>query len=367
MARREGAGRAGDGQRSHRLVALIALRALAACSVVNLVGVVAVGALFALGVLGRVDHVLLLLVMGVTCVLVGALMVRTVIRDGIAPMAEIGEAMRRVATGDFSVTLHCKSRVREIEEMTHSFELMVRELAGIETLRTDFVANVSHEFKTPLAAIEGYATLLQSPGLPPERRDDYVAHILHNTRRLSGLTGNILLLSRLDSTGIPPVFEPFSLDEQLREVILSFEHVWSRKPVELDVDLDEVTCRGNAELWSIAWRNLVGNALKFAPEGGEVRVTMRRLEGWARVEVQDNGPGMGPEVQAHIFEKFYQGDASRAAQGSGLGLALVERVVALHGARITVASEPGRGATFTVLLPLDAAAPQKREAGERLP
>lgn len=359
--------RAGGGRRSRRFTVLVVTRVMAVCSIVALASFVAVGSLFGLGVLDGDDHAPMFLVVGTVFVLVGVLVARTVIREGIEPMAEIGEAMGRVATGDFSVSLHRTSHAREIEEMIRSFELMVRELASIETLRTDFVANVSHEFKTPLAAIEGYATLLQSPGLSPEKRADYAAHILHNTRRLSELTSNILLLSRLDNKGIPPAFETFSLDEQLRETILSLEPVWSQRSVELDVDLDEVDCRGNAELWSIAWRNLVGNAVKFAPEGGEVRVTLRRAGAWARVEVQDNGPGMSPEVQAHIFEKFYQGDTSRAAQGNGLGLALVERVVALHDARISVASEPGRGAAFVVLLPLDTKTPRKLEAGERLP
>lgn len=335
-----------------RLTAIIVVRVAVVFSVVALCCVGTVELLFSAGVLDSSSRPPMFLVVCAFGVAVGVLVAHTLVRNAVEPMVEIGEAMQKVSSGDFSVELSRTSNVREINEMARSFTSMVRELASIETLRSDFVANVSHEFKTPLAAIEGYATLLQTPGLTPQKHDAYVAHILHSTQRLSELTGNVLLLSRIESQGIVPQFQRYSLDEQLREAVLAFESVWTRRAIEFDVDLDEVDCYGSAELMAFVWHNLVGNAVKFVPDGGHVRVSLRRMGGAARVEVADDGPGMTPEVQGRVFEKFYQGDVSHATQGSGLGLALVERVVHLHGGSVQVDSVPGEGATFTVTVPL---------------
>ena len=236
--------------------------------------------------------------------------------------------------------------------MAHHFNIMTRELAGTELLRMDFVENVSHEFKTPLSAIEGYATLLQKRGLDEEKRAEYTDRILRNTRRLSTLTSDILLLSRLEhqETGIHR--EWFCLDEQLRECILSLEEQWTQKRLEMEVDLDGADYCGSRDLLSHVWVNIIGNAVKFAPEDGVVRVLLRREAEALRVQVADNGAGMSAEVQRRMFEKFYQGDASRSSQGNGLGLSLAKRIVDLHGGRIDVSSAEGLGTAFTVTLPV---------------
>ena len=228
---------------------------------------------------------------------------------------------------------------------------MTRELARTEILRNDFVENVSHEFKTPLAAIEGYVTLLQKKDLTEEKRQEYTEKILNNTQRLSRLSGNILLLSRLENRESEIQTEDFELDEQIRQVLLYMENEWSAKNIELDLDLEECTYRGNRDLIANVWRNLLDNAIKFSPDGGAVRVQLHQREDRVLITVEDEGPGISEEDRSRIFEKFYQADRSRSGSGNGLGLALVRRIVTLHGGDVTVESEPGRGALFTVDLP----------------
>lgn len=309
--------------------------------------------LFRLGILSGPNRGIVIFVVATVSVLVGTVLSKYAGRHPLSAISAMSEATKEVAKGNFDVVLDEDSPIEELRDMAHNFNRMTKELAGTELLRSDFVENVSHEFKTPLSAIEGYATLLQKPGLGGEKRTEYTGKILYNTRRLSTLTSNILLLSRLENQELDIPKETFCLDEQLREVILSQEEGWARKNLELEIDLESADCRGNRDLLAHVWQNLLGNAVKFAPERGLVRVLLRREENRLRVSVADTGPGMSGEVQRRVFEKFYQGDPSRASQGNGLGLALAKRVVDLHGGEIAVSSKEGKGTTFTVYLPLD--------------
>lgn len=269
----------------------------------------------------------------------------------IAPVTEIGEAAKRVARGDFDVELHRSSSVREVRDMADNFTAMTRELAQTELLRSDFVSNVSHEFKTPLAAIEGYATLLESPTLSDERRAQCVAKIASNARRLSSLTDNVLRLSKLEREAALGDTQAFSLDEQIRACVLLLEDAWSERGIAVDVELEDVRLRGDEDLLAHVWTNLLGNAAKFAPDGGRVSVRLRRDGAFAEVTVADNGPGMDEQTQRRAFEKFYQGDASHASEGNGLGLPLAKRIVDLHNGTLTATSAPGKGVTFTARVP----------------
>lgn len=218
-------------------------------------------------------------------------------------------------------------------------------------LRNDFVENVSHEFKTPLTAIEGYTTLLQKPDLSEEKRLEYTRRILVNTQRLNALTGNILLLSRLENQQMQVRRERYCLDEQLRECILLLEDDWSSKEIELDIDLTDCEITANRDLLAQVWQNVIGNAVKFTPRGGKISVALRQSDTGAEVAVADNGCGMTGEQQRHMFEKFYQGDRSRSTQGNGLGLALAKRIVDLHGGTIQVQSAPDQGTKMTISIP----------------
>lgn len=291
-----------------------------------------------------------LVVPAVVSVIAGFLISYLVCRRPLRSIAQISSATQSVAKGNFDVRLEEHSPITELRDMAVNFNIMTKELAGTEMLRKDFIENVSHEFKTPLAAIEGYATLLQKKDLSPEKRQEYTAFILSNTRRLNTLTGNILLLSRLENQEVEIKKEVFSLDEQIREVILLLERDWTAKDLELDIDLEDVTFTGNRDLLAHVWQNIISNAIKFSPAGGTVHVCLQANFDSAIVTIADQGCGMSEEVQSRIFEKFYQGDASRSTQGNGLGLPLAKRIIDLHGGSIQVESKKDAGTIFTICL-----------------
>lgn len=268
------------------------------------------------------------------------------------PVRQIAAATERIMQGDFSARIDAHSSLERADgfnEIIDCFNKMAEELAGIETLRTDFIANVSHELKTPLAVIQNYGTLLQQPGLEEEKRLEYAHAITDTCRRLADLITNILKLNKLENQKIFPQREEFDLSEQLCGCLLQFENLWEKKNIEIETELEEgVRIRADAELLGLVWNNLLSNAFKFTPEGGCVSLRLTADSESATVTVKDSGCGMSAEVGAHIFEKFYQGDPSHAAQGNGLGLALVKRVVDIFHGQIQVESAPGQGSVFTV-------------------
>ncbi len=285
-------------------------------------------------------------------IVIGTLLAHVLMLAPIRPLRHLRHAMNQVAKGNFTVHLsEERLKSREIQDMVRSFNVMVQELASNELLRSDFIENVSHEFKTPLAAIEGYATLLQRPNLSESLRLEYTQRILFNTGRLSSLTGNILWLNRLENQEISVSRAPFDLDEQLRDTVLMFERDWTGKNIDLDIDLDAVVFNGNQELLGQVWQNLFGNAIKFVDKNGRIRLLLRDHPNQVQVQVADNGLGIDFQAQARIYEKFYQADTSRQTSGNGLGLTLAKRIADLHEGEITVSSIPGKGTTFTVILP----------------
>lgn len=268
------------------------------------------------------------------------------------PARRIIEAAQRIMRGDFSVQIpqrHSPGEDDVFAQIEQCFNRMARELQGVETLRTDFIANVSHEMKTPLAVLQNYATLLQTPDLPEEKRLEYARGITDGSRRMADMMTNILKLNRLENQKIYPKPTRFDLGEQLCECLLQYENVWERAEIEIETDLAEnVTVLADSELLSLVWNNLFSNAFKFTPAGGTVSVSLTADDTFATVQVRDTGCGMGADVGEHIFEKFYQGDTSHASQGNGLGLALVKRVVDILHGQISVESTVGVGSVFTV-------------------
>ncbi len=269
----------------------------------------------------------------------------------IRPMQRISEAFNRLAEGDFSVRGPTDERLTEIREMAERFNAMAYDLSQIETLRNDFVANVSHEFKTPIAAIEGYATLIQNEQISLEKRQSYVEKIISNSHRLSNLTSNVLTLSKLENQEIVPELEKYRLDEQIRKNILLLENKWAEKNIDFNLILPDTVFFGNENLLDEVWFNILDNAVKHSPEGGTIKASVTSSDAAVTVSVTDYGEGMDEDVQQHIFEKFYQGDDSHAGEGNGLGLALAKSIVDLCGGNINVNSAPGKGAEFTVTLP----------------
>lgn len=270
------------------------------------------------------------------------------------PLKRILSATKSVMEGDFSVRikpLHDPRRFNEFDIIIVSINKMVEELGSIETLRTDFIANVSHELKTPLAVIQNYATMLSAPGIDGGERDGYCKAIVETTKRFSDMITNILKLNKLENQKIFPKLQKYELNEQICECMLNFEEQWEKKSLEIETELDEViTIYGDYELLSLVWNNLLSNAVKFSREGGKIAVRLFDENEFAVVMISDTGCGISPETGKHIFEKFYQGDSSHATGGNGLGLALTKRVLDIVGGEISVESKVGEGSTFTVKL-----------------
>ncbi len=271
------------------------------------------------------------------------------------PTREIQTVLKQLMKGDFSARIsvpYVIDRENRFREIAGSINLLAEELSGVETLRADFIANVSHEMKTPLAVMQNYGTLLQSAELSDEKRIEYAKVITDSTRRLSALMTNILKLNRLENQQIYPQSREYDLGEQLCECLLQFERVWEPAEIDIETHIEEsVIIRADEELLALVWNNLLSNAFKFTDRGGRVSVTLEADETYATVKVSDTGYGMTAEVGAHIFEKFYQGDTSHATSGNGLGLALVKRVVDIMHGEIDVESRLGEGSTFTVKIP----------------
>ena len=268
------------------------------------------------------------------------------------PVRRITEATQKIVNGDLTARIEPFRSIDSgsgFDVIIEHFNRMAEELSGLETLRTDFIANVSHELKTPLSVIQNYGTLLQSPALTSEQRIEYSKAITASSRRLADLITNILKLNRLENQQIFPAAKKFDLGEQLAECLLDFENVWEEKNIDIDTDIEEnIIIYSDRELLSLVWNNLFSNAFKFTDNGGKVFVSLKKENDKAVIKISDTGCGISPETGKHIFEKFYQGDTSHAVQGNGLGLALVKRVIDIVKAEISVQSEVGKGTEFTV-------------------
>lgn len=267
------------------------------------------------------------------------------------PTKIITEATEKIMSGDFSIRIPPmqSSGMEGFNQIAMAINQMAEELSSVETLRTDFIANVSHEIKTPLAVMQNYGTLLQAPNLTEKKRIEYAKGITDGTHRMTDMMTNILKLNRLENQQIYPEISEFDLGEQICECLLQYENIWEKSNIEIETDIaDNIKVKADSELLSHVWNNLFSNAFKFTPSGGTVTVSLTSTEHHAIVKVSDTGCGMTPEVGAHIFEKFYQGDTSHSVQGNGLGLALVKRVIDIMQGEIGVESAVGKGSTFTV-------------------
>lgn len=297
-----------------------------------------------------------LVVAYVICILLGVsvvVMIRLVILE---PMRRMVGAMKRLASGDFSVRMTCEgfARPSELREFTAAFNTAAAELSNTEILRKDFVNNFSHEFKTPITSLGGFADLLLEGDVSPEEQREYLGIISSEAHRLASLATNVLALSKLEAQAILTDKKAFDLTEQLRQTALMMQQKWRQKQPDIRLEAAELTCTGSEELLAQVWTNLLDNAIKFSPAGGRITLSLQKAEKELVCTVRDQGPGMDDATQARIFDQFYQGDTSHATQGNGLGLAMVKKIVALHKGTVTVQSSPGAGACFTVRLPQDA-------------
>ena len=270
------------------------------------------------------------------------------------PVKKILKATERITQGDFTARIQTDRipfSLYEYDSIIDNLNKMAQELSSIETLRTDFVASVSHELKTPLAVLQNYGTLLQSPDLTEAKRIEYAKAIVRTTSKFSDLISNILQLNKLENQKISPRVSEFCISEQICECMLDFESSWESKNIEIETDIQsDVFIKSDEEKLALVWNNLISNAVKFTDNGGKITVSLKDNGNNVTVSVSDSGIGMNAETGKHIFEKFYQGDTSRSTKGNGLGLALVKRVVDILNGDISVESTLGKGSTFTVTL-----------------
>lgn len=286
------------------------------------------------------------------------------------PIHKLAEATRKVANGDFSIyvpTLHTRDKLDYLDVMILDFNKMVEELGSIETLKTDFVSNVSHEMKTPIAVIKNSAQLLQMRMVSEKQRIEYAKTIENAAGRLSDLITNILKLNKLENQKISPKTETYDVCRQICDCVIQFENKWEEKELELEMDLEDTAMiQADKQLMELVWNNLLSNAIKFTGLGGTIKIQQRSDEDYIRVSVSDTGCGMSQEIKKHIFDKFYQGDTSHSIEGNGLGLALVHRVIQLLDGEIQVVSELGKGSTFTVILPISKEFDQQMEGNDEV-
>ncbi|MDR3148043.1 MAG: HAMP domain-containing histidine kinase, partial [Treponema sp.] len=279
---------------------------------------------------------------GIASIIIGTLGYVIAVPFVLRPINKLVSATGDIAAGNFDTHIEYNGPP-EFTKLVDSFNIMARELRNIEILRNDFVRDVSHEFKTPLQSIRGFAKLLKKDNLDSERRQEYLDIIIHESERLGQLTGNILLLSKIGGQEILTDCGDFLLDEQLRRTVLLFESAFEKKHLHVSMDFEDVACTGSEELLSQVWINIIGNAVKFNKDGGDIHISVHREHDAAVVSVADTGCGIRAEALHHIFDKFYQADASRNVEGNGLGLTIVKRIVELHQGRIEVASVPKHG------------------------
>lgn len=271
------------------------------------------------------------------------------------PMHTLAEATRAVAGGDFSIYLkprHTTEKLDYIDVMYLDFNKMVEELGSIETMKTDFFSNVSHEMKAPLSVILSSLELIESGRLSPDEYDKQLQSAIAATQRMSDMIGNLLKLNKLEKQTIVPTMENYDLCDELCQCALTFEHIWEQKELDFEADMeDSCYISADPDLMCMVWNNLLSNAVKFTAPGGQIVLTQKTEKDRVIISIKDTGCGMSEETQKHIFDKFYQGDTSHATEGNGLGLALAQRIIQLMNGTITVESSPGQGSTFIVSLP----------------
>ena len=315
-----------------------------------------------LNMLARINHSAAFLqsVMFMASVVLGTVIAYFASKKFLKPINNLIKATKIIAKGNFNVRLKETSNPAVIRELVESFNKMAEELGGIEIFRNDFINNFSHEFKTPIVSIKGFAKQLKQDNLTTGQQREYIDIIIKECERLSDMSSKVLLLTKLENQQIITDKKDYYLDEQIRNCILLLEKQWNKKNIIFNVELVPAVFHGNEEMLSHVWLNLLDNAIKYSPEYGEISVSCREskktapgggFENFTEVKITDKGIGMDEKTLKHIFEKFYQGDAAHSDNGNGLGLPLVKRIIELCGGRISVQSEKNKGTSFYIYLP----------------
>lgn len=293
---------------------------------------------------------LALILLGESLVVSSAIVVPLLGRFLLAPMNKLVSGLNEIANGDYTKRISVEKQTA-FKPVFDNFNTMARELNATETLRNDFVHNFSHEFKTPIVSIQGFAKLLKNPNLSESERSDYLDIILDESKRLVDLSNNSLMLTKLE-TQLQYESTPYFLDEQIRQCVLQFEELWSLKNLEMDIDLDEIEFTANGDVIKQMWLNLISNAIKFSNDQSKIIIRLKKLGDVAEFTITDFGCGISAAAMPHIFDKYYQEDTSHLTEGNGLGLPIVNTIVKMIGGKIEVESEKGKGTTFKIIMPL---------------
>lgn len=292
---------------------------------------------------------ILIMIALIFCIIIGSILMFFATKRISKPIKYISDVTKEVSKGNFDISINYEND-DEIGVLAENFNTMIKELKNMEYLRKDFISNVSHEFKTPIASIQGFVELLKNNEVSQDKKEEYINIIIDETERLSKLTSNMLKISRLDNQVIPNKQEEFSLDEQIRKIVLLLQDKWEEKEIGLNINLEDTKFYGDKELIEQIWINIIENAIKFSNFKGEISINLKNFKNYIVIEVCDNGIGMSKEVQKRVFEKFYQGDNSRAREGSGLGLSIVKRIIDIYKGDIEIESNIGVGTKFKVIL-----------------
>lgn len=304
------------------------------------------------GKVGTLGYIIALLI---TSLIIGTFFGYFLSERYFRPLKQLSNATKKIAEGDFSVSieeLEYREDDTELNELIKNFNIMAKQLSKIETLRSDFIANVSHEFKTPVSTIQGYVSLLQDENLTQEERLNYLNIIFDATNKLTNLTSNILKISKLENQEVEINKKEYNISEQIREVIILLQASWEKKNIEFDLDLPDCMIISDEELLQQVWMNILSNAIKFSNESGKIDILLKSHSNYISIEFIDHGCGMDEDTVVHIFEKFYQGDKSHSKDGNGLGLALCKKIVSICKGEITASSKLNVGTTITVKLPI---------------
>jgi signal transduction histidine kinase len=283
--------------------------------------------------------------------IIGTILTFPVGKRILKPLNNLIAATREVSKGNFNIKVQESKNKNQLSELIRSFNIMTQELSGIELFRKDFINNFSHEFRTPMVSIRGFARQLQKDTLTADQRKDYTDIIIKESERLTNMSSNILLLTKLEHQEIITDKNIFSLDEQLRDCILLLQGQWEKKNIKLEIQLAPIQYFSNEEILSQVWLNLLSNAIKFSNEGGQITIKCCEDSNYIKVKISDQGIGMNEETAERIFEKFYQCDLAHASEGNGLGLSIVKRILHLCGGEIVVKSQLGKGTEIEVQLP----------------
>lgn len=301
---------------------------------------------------GRLGMIVMLATFFIISVAIGLLVFYRFNHMFLKPINELSMAIKEVEKGNYDVEVRSNVRVRELHRLMKGFNRMTKEISSVEMLKKDFISYFSHEFKTPITSIRGFSRQIKERELDLKKQKEYIDIIYRESDRLIKMSGNVLMLTKLENQAILTDVKPFSLDEQLRRTLLVLEKQWTEKELDLVLDLEEVEINSSEEVVKQIWVNVIGNAINHSHQGGQLKIACKKDGEFVKIRIRDYGLGMPDEVRERIFEKFYQGDASHGASGNGLGMSIVKRIIDLCGGRIVIKSQLKKGTVVIVYLPL---------------